>query len=139
VHVRVLTREDESLLLSAKHGLFDQEVQADLTAEFLADPRHHLIAAVEDGEIIGFVSALHYVHPDKGTQLWINEASVAAPYRNRGIGKAMLVKTLSLARELGCREAWTLTEDDNEAAKALYAATGGTATAELMFTFELRE
>jgi ribosomal protein S18 acetylase RimI-like enzyme len=139
VQVRSLTAEDESLLLSTEPGLFDQEIRTDLAAEFLADPRHHLIAAIEEGVIVGFVSALHYVHPDKRAQLWINEVGVAAAYRNRGIGKAMLVEALSLARDLGCKEAWVLTEDDNEAAKALYASAGGTVAPELMYTFELRE
>jgi ribosomal protein S18 acetylase RimI-like enzyme len=43
------------------------------------------------------------------------------------------------ARELGCTEAWVLTESDNTAAKRLYASVGGMESPEppVMFSFRL--
>jgi hypothetical protein len=29
--------------------------------------------------VVGFASAVHYVHPDKAPELWINEVGVAEP------------------------------------------------------------
>ena len=137
MQIRRLSLEDESLLLSTGAGLFDDKIQPALSAEFLSDPRHHMIVAIEGPAIIGFVSALHYVHPDKQPQLWINEVGVADAYRNKGVGKAMVAEALSMARELGCQEAWVLTDKDNQAANALYSATGGKASSHLMYSFEL--
>lgn len=88
--VRKLTAEDTNLLLNPAEGLFDYAVQPQLTAEFLNDPRHHLVAAIDGDQVVGFVSAVHYVHPDKATELWINEVAVAPSHRKRGIGRQML-------------------------------------------------
>ena len=49
--------------------MFDRGIDPGLLAEFLVDPRHHLAVAHDDGVIVGFVSAVDYVHPDKPRQL----------------------------------------------------------------------
>ena len=123
--IRMLQAGDEHLLAEAAPGVFDNAVRADLAAEFLADPRHHIAVAIEDGSIVGFVSALHYVHPDKPTELWINEVGVAPTHRRLGLAKALLDSMLEKGRTLGCKAAWVLTDKDNAAARALYAAAGG--------------
>jgi aminoglycoside 6'-N-acetyltransferase I len=63
--------------------------------------------------------------------------SVAEPYRRRGVGRAMMRRTFELARELGCRNAWVLTDRDNVAANELYATSGGTPTSVVMFELDL--
>jgi ribosomal protein S18 acetylase RimI-like enzyme len=137
VQIRKLTTKDEHLLLGVHPGLLDRGIQPELASEFLKDPRHHFIAAIDSGDIIGFVSALHYIHPDKPPRLWINEVGVAPGFRGRGVGKAMMAKVLSMAAELGCTEAWTLTEPDNEAATALYTSVGGAPSPSIMYRFPL--
>jgi ribosomal protein S18 acetylase RimI-like enzyme len=92
-----------------------------VTAEFLSDPRHHLVAAIDHGAVVGFASAVHYVHPDKRSpEMWINEVGVATTHRGRGVAKAILQRLLDVAREDGCVEAWLLTDRTNEAALRLY-------------------
>lgn len=135
--VCVLGRGDEALVLDAVTDVFDHAPQAALVAEFLRDDRHHLVGALEDGRLIGFVSAVHYVHPDKPAELWIDEVGVAPRCRRRGVGRAMMQRVLELARELGCRNAWVLTDRDNMAAMRLYAEAGGTPRAAVMFEFEV--
>jgi GNAT superfamily N-acetyltransferase len=116
---------DAAMLANPHDDVFDDIVVPALAAEFLEDPRHHLAAAIADGRIIGFASGVHYVHPDKPAQMFINEVGVAAPWQRRGIGKAVMAALVDQARTLGCVEAWVLTEDDNVAARSLYAAAGG--------------
>ncbi len=65
VEIRLAASGDEQLIQAATAGVFDHIPRADLTTEFLRDPRHHLVIAIADGRIVGFVSAVHYVHPDK--------------------------------------------------------------------------
>src|SRR5207249_3303959 len=65
VEIRILGRGDEMLLSTAAAGVFDHPVEARRCAEFLNDPRHHIAAAVDGGRVVGFASAVHYVHPDK--------------------------------------------------------------------------
>jgi ribosomal protein S18 acetylase RimI-like enzyme len=105
-----------------------------------AAARHHLIVAMEQHRIVGFISAVHYLHPDKAQpELWINEVGVAPGMRGRGAGRALIEATLALGRELQCAEVWVLTDRTNTAAMNLYARTGGEEAEDdaVMFTYRL--
>ena len=65
VQVRVLGPDDESVLKNVALGVFDGPIDPCLTREFLRDPRHHIAVSIDDGVVVGFASAVHYVHPDK--------------------------------------------------------------------------
>jgi ribosomal protein S18 acetylase RimI-like enzyme len=90
--------------------------------------------------VVGFVSAVHYVHPDKPRpELWINEVGVAETHRGRGLATRLLRAVFEAARRLGCVEAWVLTDRANTAAMRLYAGAASTEapTDHVMFTFKL--
>lgn len=125
ISYRLVGPGDAALLARIAREVFDHPLRADSTAEFLADPRHHLIVAMEDGVVVGMVSAFHYLHPDKRPELFINEFGVAATHRRRGIGRRLFAMMLDHGRALGCTEAWVGTEMDNHGARALYEAAGG--------------
>ncbi len=140
VEIRLLQPGDEALFERAAAGVFDDPLVPAAGREFLHDPRHHLAAALDEGVLVGFVSAVHYGHPDKARpELWINEVSVAATHRERGIGQALLRAVLAAARGLGCAEAWVLTERGNAPAMRLYQSLGGVDAPDgiAMFTFQL--
>ena len=111
-----------------------------LGPEFLGDPRHHLVVAIDGGVVVGFTSAVHYIHPDKSPELWINEVGVAPSHRNGGVGKSLLHGMLEVGRTIGCREAWVLTDRGNPAAMRMYAAVGGIEFSpdSVMFNFPLQ-
>jgi len=123
--VKVLSKTDISLLKNVADDVFDNPVNEVLASEFLNDPRHHIVVAISDGVIIGFGSAVHYVHPDKSPELWINEVGVASSHQKQGVGKAILNELLRLGHGLGCKSAWVLTDRSNEPANRLYKSTGG--------------
>jgi len=136
---RLATPPDAAALASSAADVFDDPVDPALTAEFLGDPRHHLAIAIDDGRIVGMASGVHYVHPDKASELWVNEVGVAPEYRGRGIGRRVLAVLLDHGRALGCGEAWLLTDDDNTAARRMYAAAGGRETPpQIMIEFDLQ-
>jgi len=126
VEIKVLRSGDESVLANVAAEVFDNPIDAQLTAEFLGDPRHHLVVAIDDGLVVGFASAIHYVHPDKPPQMWINEVAIAPPYRCRGLGKAVLRSLFEVGQAHNCTVAWVLTDRTNVAAMALYSSVGGT-------------
>src|SRR6516162_7386127 len=127
IDIKLLGPQDAGVLANIAPDVFDDPIDARRADEFLADPRHHLAVAVEDGRIVGFVSAVHYVHPDKPRpELWINEIGVAATHRGLGLGTRLLRALLDVARGLGCVEAWALTDRANTPAMRLYAAAGST-------------
>jgi aminoglycoside 6'-N-acetyltransferase I len=137
IEIKILKPGDEGALANVLPDVFDNPVSKNLSSEFLADPRHHLAVAVDGNMVVGFASAVHYVHPDKSPELWINEVGVASTYRNRGLAKQILGALLEVGRQLGCNEAWVLTDRPNTAAMRLYESLGGKGTDHVMFTFHL--
>lgn len=128
------------MLAHVAADVFDDPLHAEATREFLADARHRLCVALDAGTVVGFVSAVLHVHPDKPRpDLFINEVGVAPSHQRRGIASSMLEAMLRVAREAGCSEAWVLTDRTNEAAMGLYASSGGEIApgAQIMFTFPL--
>ncbi|HKW09767.1 MAG TPA: GNAT family N-acetyltransferase [Gemmatimonadaceae bacterium] len=137
IHVRLLGRNESSVLTRVAPSVFDHDPDVRWTVEFFADERHHLAVALDDDLVVGMASAVHYVHPDKPPQLWINEVSVAETHRERGLGKQLLNCLIELAEELSCTEAWVLTDRGNLAARRLYESAGAEVPPQesLMYTF----
>ena len=123
--IRLLTPDDCRVLERVADDTFDHSIDPALAAEFLRDSRHHLMVALDGDLVVGFVSAVHYVHPDKPAELWINEVGVAPTHQGQGIAKSLLTAMLEAGRDLGCREAWVVTNRSNTAAMRLYATCGG--------------
>ena len=139
IDVRILTQVDAALLESVDPDVFDEPIDANWSAEFLADPRHHLAVAIDEGIVVGMASAVHYIHPDKPPELWINEVGVAETHRRRGIAGRLLEALFERGRGLGCSQAWVLADQSNATAQLLYESAGGKASPEpaIMFEFPL--
>lgn len=138
VEIRILGPHDAAVLRCVAPDVFDGQVDERWTREFLADRRHHLAVAIDDGCVVGMISAVHYVHPDRAPQLWINEFGVTKTHRRRGIGHDLLDAMLAHGRALGCTEAWLGTESDNVAARALYESAGASPEPFVLYSFPLR-
>ncbi|HQU35015.1 MAG TPA: GNAT family N-acetyltransferase [Anaerolineales bacterium] len=136
--IKTLSASDLPLLLNIADDVFDNPVHESFAREFLADPRHHIVVALVDGVVIGFASAVHYIHPDKPPELWINEVGVADSHQGKGIGKAIMNEMLNLGKGLGCVNAWVLTDKNNVAANGLYKSVGGNISDKetVMYEFE---
>ena len=120
VIVTRLTPGDEAALANVSAGVFDRTVVPELAAGFVKDPRHHMVVAIVGETIVGIASGVHYFHPDKPPELFINEVAVAPSHQRRGVGRRLVEELLAIARELGCVEAWVLSGSDNRAAERLY-------------------
>ncbi|MEM9388668.1 MAG: GNAT family N-acetyltransferase [Pseudomonadota bacterium] len=137
VEIRLLGPGEGQFLQSVAEDVFDGPLRPPLAEQFLADPRHHLAVALHEGAVVGFASAVHYVHPDKAPELWVNEVGIAPPMRRKGIGRALLGCLSEHAVRLGCREAWVLADPDNTIACSFYQALGGAASPAVMYSFRL--
>lgn len=140
ITVRVLGNDEAGTLDNVANGVFDHPIHPRWCAEFFADPRHHLVVALDGDRVVGMASGVHYVHPDKAPELWINEVGVAPTHQNQGIGRRLVTALVEHGETLGCREAWVLTSPDNEPAKLMYRAAGAIPDEELsiMFTYRKR-
>ena len=140
IEVKLIGKGDEHVLGSVAPDVFDDPIDAAAAATFLADSRHRLTVAIDDGVVVGFASAVVYVHPDKPRpELWINEVGVAPTHHRRGIGREVLAAVLAAGRAAGCSEAWVLADRSNTGAQQFYASLGGAPGHEdaVMFTFPL--
>ena len=137
IELRLLGPPDDAVLARVGADVFDHAVDERWTRDFLDDPRHHMVVALDGDVVVGMCSAVDYVHPDKAPQLWINELGVASTHRRRGIGRLLLDAMLAHGRRIGCTEAWLGTEHDNAPARALYESAGARAEPFVLYAYPL--
>ena len=105
--------------------VFDEPIRPDCVSAYVVEPGHLMILAVDAGLVVGQCAAVIHRHPDKVTELYIDELGTAATHRRQGIARRMIDAMFEWGRELGCKESWLGTELDNVAANALYRAIDG--------------
>jgi ribosomal protein S18 acetylase RimI-like enzyme len=135
IEILLLGPDDIRVLDRVADGVFDEPVDPHWSAVFLADVRHHMFVARDDGVVVGMASGVDYVHPDKPPQLWINEVGVAPSHRRRGVARRLLDALLAHGRSLGCTEAWLGTEADNLPARRLYESAGSSPEPFILYSF----
>ena len=64
-----------------------------------------MLVALRAGEVVAQVAAVIHRHPDKPTELYIDEVGVTPALQRQGIARAMLEQMLALGKALGCAEA----------------------------------
>ena len=95
----------------------------DLAAMLADDRLHLLVARLGDGAIQGMLSLVFYRVPT-GMRARIEDVVVAEPLRGRGLGKALLVRAMQVAREAGAHVLDLTSNPSRAAANALYVRLG---------------
>jgi len=125
LEIRELGPGDVEAVMAAPH-LFDQPPRREWSESFLRREGNHLLVAYVDDDPAGFVSGVEVIHPDKGVEMMLYELGVDEAFRRRGVGRDLVGALVHVARRLGCRTVWVLTEPDNDPALATYRAAGFT-------------
>ena len=120
VETRHLTPSDIALFDQIAPEVFDEPVRPDRLAAYLAEPGHHMVVAIADGQIVAQCAAVVHRHPDKVTELYIDEVGVSPAYQRRGIARHLLDEMCAFGKSIGCIEGWVGTEADNAPARRLY-------------------
>lgn len=120
IEIRRLEAGDDALVKHLAEDVFDEPVRNDRLAAYLASPGHFMIVALADAVVVGQCAAVIHRHPDKATELYIDEVGVTPAFQRQGIARKMLDAMFAIGREHGCEEAWVGTEPDNGPAQALY-------------------
>lgn len=118
VTCHLLAPDNADLLLDC--DVFDNKVDPEQLAAFLADAGHLLVFAAIGTFIVGFASGSIMRHPDKQPAFFINEVGVTEAMQRRGIATSICELLLKTARDRGCNGIWLATEADNHAARSLY-------------------
>lgn len=115
-----LSPDNAELLHRLADDVFDEPVRADRLAAYLAEPGHIMLVALSGGIVVGQCAGIVHRHPDKMTELYLDEVGVAPAFQRKGIARALVERMFAIGRELGCGEAWVGTEPDNLPARGLY-------------------
>ena len=100
--------------------VFDDPVDAGRLAAYLHEPGHRMVLAFEDGLVVGQRAPVLHRHPDRGTELHIDEVGTASTHRRKGIGRAMPGELFARGREFGSDKASLGTGFHNVEANGLY-------------------
>ncbi len=115
-----MTIADEAAFHAIAPDVFDEPVDSRRLRDYLSTSGHMMLLAFDGDLVVGQCAAVIHRHPDKPTELYVDEVGTASTHRRQGIARSMLTELFAWGRELGCEEAWLGTELDNTAANALY-------------------
>jgi len=99
--LRRLTAGDAFVLDSVAEDVFDGPIDAERLAAYLAEPSHVMMVAMAGERVIGQCAAVVHRHPDKATELYIDEIGVAPEFKRKGIAVGCSRACLRWARRWG--------------------------------------
>jgi len=144
--VRMQTRRlepgDENLAratFAMMASVFDEgaaDLGAAYAATLLARPEFWAMVALDGEEVVGGLTA-HALPMTRSAEaeLFIYDLAVRADRQRRGIGRALVLGTLDLAKAKGLRVAFVPAHDEDAHAIAFYRAIGARASPVTFFTF----
>lgn len=137
IQLRRMQPGDELDFGEVAPDVFDEPIHPERLEAYLLEPGHLMLLAFDNGVVVGQCAAVIHRHPDKLTELYIDEVGTASTHLRQGIATRMVEAMFAWGRELGCREAWLGTELDNLEANGLYAKVGGKGEKMVYYEFEL--
>jgi len=137
IDIKRLGPGDASVLDRVAADVFDEPIHKKRLAAYLREPGHFLFVAICDDVVIAQAAAVIHRHPDKVTELYIDEVGVTPEFQQQGVAKRLLDALFKLGREEGCEEAWVGTEQDNAPAKRLYESRGANGEPFVMYLYKL--
>ena len=133
-----IRHKNMNLLDRVAVDVFDEPILPERLATYLEHPTNLLIVAVTDGVVIGQAAAVLHHHPDKPTELYVDELGVTPEHLRRGIATRLMEEIVALGKTLGCEEVWLGTEIENAAARALYVRYAA-AQEIVLYSWELKQ
>jgi aminoglycoside 6'-N-acetyltransferase I len=137
IELRRMRPGDEADLAEVAPDVFDEPIDQQRLEAYLLEPGHLMLLAFDGNLVVGQCAAVIHRHPDKPTELYVDEVGTASTHLRQGIATRLVEAMFAWGRELGCREAWLGTELDNDAANALYNKVGGKGEKMVYYEFEL--
>ena len=126
VRIRRLDASDASLVREISRTFKGSARSDGELRTYLDNPANYFLVAEAGREVAGFLTAYRLERADRAAgQMFVYEVEVDRPARRRGVGSALLREIQEIARREGMFEAFVLTSRGNDAARKLYASTGG--------------
>lgn len=132
-----LNQDNSEFLGSVAEDVFDENINFDYLAKYVTEENHIMLVALHEEVVIGQVISVIHRHPDKPTELYVDDLGVSPKFQRQGVATLMLKELLLIARERGCKEIWVATEPDNEQAKGFYSSLNLSTRTALIFEGDL--
>jgi len=111
-----------------------------INTAFLNDDRNYLLAGYLGGVLAGFLVAYELGRLEREEVMtYLHRLDVLPEYQRRGVGRALVEKWKALARERGSYKMFVIASQADDAATALYEATGGRMLPGADAVFEYRQ
>ena len=92
---------------------------------FLCESSSFLLGAYIDNSPVGLVWGLQMRSPSGRLTTYVHELAVHPDRRRLGVGSALIIEAMAVARARGSTKFWLSTGEHNEPALALYESLGG--------------
>ncbi|MEM7688363.1 MAG: GNAT family N-acetyltransferase [Pseudomonadota bacterium] len=131
-----ITSANAHLLGCIAAGTFDHAIDPERLTRYLANPCNWMIVAMVEGIVVSMCMCVVHDHPDKPTELFLDEIGTGDDWRQQGAARALIKKVFERADAEGIEEIWLGTEPDNVAVRALYEGTGAKSEEALIYYLE---
>jgi ribosomal protein S18 acetylase RimI-like enzyme len=139
IDIRRLRPDNIAVLETIAEEVFDGAIDPRRLATYLAFPGHLMVVAMMEARVVGQVAGYVHHHPDRPSELYIDNLGVTPSHRRRGVANRLLDEIQAWGKELSCHDAWIVTHPDNLPAHATYASRGAVAEPIVMFSYGLVE
>ena len=120
IEIIQLSESNMDVLNNYDEDIFDEKIDTHRLAAMLKERNNILLVAVNEGVVIGQILAVIHRHPDKPTELYIDDLGVSEKFQRRGIATRLIEQLYSIGIDRGCEEMWVATEPENEPAIKFY-------------------
>lgn len=122
VEIIQLNESNMDILSHFDEDIFDEKIDPHRLTALVKEQNHIMLVAIIEGVVIGQVLAIIHRHPDKPTELYIDNLAVSETVQRRGIATRLLQELFIIGVKKGCEEVWVATESNNEPAKKFYSS-----------------
>ena len=120
IEIIQLSESNMDVLNNYDEDIFDEKIDTYRLAAMLKERNNILLVAVNEGVVIGQILAVIHRHPDKPTELYIDDLGVSEKFQRRGIATRLIEQLYIIGMDRGCEEIWVATEPENEPAIKFY-------------------
>jgi len=126
VEFKRLTNEDVDIYQSVVKNFRDQDVTKEKAESFLSNPTNIVYVAHDQRVAVGYVLCYRMNRMDNGHDIMtIFHLFVLDTYRRQGIARHLMDLALTYAKTEQLHYVFLITQNDNQAANALYLSCGG--------------
>ncbi len=120
IEIIQLSESNMDILNNYDEDIFDEKIDTYRLAAMLKERNNILLVAVNEGAVIGQVLGVIHRHPDKPTELYIDDLGVSEKFQRRGVATRLIEQLFTIGIARGCEEIWVATEPENDPAIKFY-------------------